>query len=205
MTTAPSQAGPRRIFLAGATGVIGIRLVPLLIQAGHTVAGMTRTAAKADALRSLGAEPIVCDVYDAAALAAAVRAFAPDTIVHQLTDLSAEQQPVAVRGAANARIRREGTRHLLAAAGAAGASRFLVQSVAWTLEGDGGAAKQEMELAVLDFGGVVLRYGRFYGPGTYAPDPDHLPDPPRIHVEEAARRTLPTLDAPSGILTIVEA
>src|SRR5206468_2323278 len=102
--------------------------------------------------------------------------------------------------AANNRIRREGTRNLLAAARAAGAPRFLAQSVAWELPGDGGAAIREHERAVLEGGGVVLRYGRFYGPGTY--HPDDVAKPPAVHIEEAARRTAKALDAPSGVIIV---
>ncbi len=76
-----------RIFFAGSSGVIGTRLVPLLVGAGHFVAGMTRSPAKVEALEALGAEPIVCDVYDSEALAAAVAAFKPDAVLDQLTDL----------------------------------------------------------------------------------------------------------------------
>src|SRR5689334_14423273 len=76
-----------RIFLAGATGVIGIRVLSLLIGAGHVVAGMTRSQEKASTLESLGAEPVVCDVFDAGALRDAVSAFRPDAVMHQLTDL----------------------------------------------------------------------------------------------------------------------
>jgi nucleoside-diphosphate-sugar epimerase len=191
-----------RIFLAGASGVIGVRLVPLLVAGGHVVAGMTRYPERADGLRSIGAEPVVCDVYDADALRSAVVAFAPDAVLHQLTDLPDDVASIPRFEAANARIRREGTRNLLAAARACGASRFVAQSVAWDLGGDAGAAVQEHERAVLHAGGVVLRYGQFYGPGTYFEDEE--PSPPRIHVDEAARRTVPALDAPSGVILITE-
>jgi len=189
-----------RVFLAGATGVIGVRLVPLLVAAGHEVAGLTRSPEKAESLRALGAEPIVCDVFDADALRAAVVEFRPDIVLHELTDLPDDPSQIG-DGAANARIRREGTRNLLAAARAAGARRFLAQSVAWELEGEGAEAKAELERTVLAAGGVVLRYGRFYGPGTY--HPDDLAPPPRIHVDEAARRTAELLDAPSGVYEVV--
>jgi nucleoside-diphosphate-sugar epimerase len=190
-----------RVFVAGATGVIGIRLLGLLVEAGHTVAGMTRTAAKADALRGLGVEPVVCDVYDAPRLTEALVAFAPDVVIDELTDLPDDARLLAGSRGANARIRREGTRNLLLASRAAGVRRILVESVAWALPGEGGAAVAEMEAAVLAAGGVVLRYGQLYGPGTYheaAP-----PEPPRIHVDDAARRTLDALDAEPGVVTIV--
>jgi NAD(P)H-binding len=191
-----------RIFLAGASGVLGIRLVPLLVADGHTVAGMTRSPEKAAGLRKLGAEPVVCDVFDAAALEDAVVAFKPDLVLHQLTDLPDDVSLIQHRVAANARIRTEGTRNLLAAARAAGTTRFLAQSVAWQLEGESGAAGEKLERSVLEARGVVLRYGRFYGPGTYYER--EPPPPPRIHVEEAARRTVEALNAPAGVVTIVE-
>ena len=191
-----------RIFVAGATGVIGVRLVPLLLARAHRVAGMTRSPRKAQELRALGAEPVVCDVFDAAALEQAVSSFRPDAVLDELTDLPDDAGSISAFRQANARVRREGTRNLLAAANTAGAGRFLAQSVAWQLRGDAGAAVEEMERWVLDAGGVVLRCGQFYGPGTYyeqAPPP-----PPRVHVDEAARRTVDVLAAPSGIIEIVE-
>jgi nucleoside-diphosphate-sugar epimerase len=188
-----------RVFVAGASGVIGLRLVPLLVAAGHDVAGMTRTPAKSRRLRGLGAEPVVCDVFDAAALQEAVVAFGPEAVVNELTDLP---DRLSATNEANARIRREGTRNLLAAAEAAGASRFLSQSVAWTLSGDAGAAVEELERLVLAAGGVVFRYGRLYGPGTYYPD--EPPEPPRVHVDLAARRTASALEAPPGIVEVTD-
>lgn len=181
--------------------MIGLRLVPLLVAAGHEVAGMTRSPGKLEAIRMLGAEAVVCDVYDADALRDAVLAFRPEMVMHQLTDLPDDEAGLAAAADANARIRQEGTRNLLAAAGAAGASRVLAQSVAWELEGEGRAAKAELERTVLQAGGVVLRYGRFYGPGTYHVDP---PEPPRIQIDVAAHRTAALLDVPSGIVDVTE-
>lgn len=192
-----------RVFVAGASGVIGKRVVRLLVGAGHDVAAMTRSPGNAAALRELGAEPVVCDVYDAEALARAVMQFAPDAVVHQLTDLPNDMGRIAEFGGANARIRREGTRNLVAAARRAGATRFAGQSVAWAIPGDGGAAVRELEDAVLGIGGVVLRYGRFYGPETYYEDA--LPPSPYVHLDEAAERTVAVLVAgASDIVTIVE-
>jgi uncharacterized protein YbjT (DUF2867 family) len=191
-----------RIFLAGASGVLGVRLVPLLVADGHVVAGMTRSSGKAEAIRTLGAEPVVCDVYDAATLMDAVAGFRPDLVMHQLTDLPDDAASLATAADANARIRREGTRNLLCAAAAAGAPRLLAQSVAWELTGSGGAAKEELERTVLASGGVVLRYGRFYGPDTYHPEP---PEPPRIPIDDAARQTAKLIDSPPGIVEVVEA
>jgi len=191
-----------RVFVAGATGAVGLPLTRVLVEEGHTVAGMTRTSSKAQLISDLGAQPVVCDVYDALALTKAVVDFAPEVVIHELTDLPDDISQLRDASAKNARIRREGTRNLLAAAKAAGATRFIAQSVAWELPGDGGAAKQELEAAVLGVGGVVVRYGMFYGPGTYH---EHdRPDHPRVHVDEAARRTAALLDAPSGIVEVVD-
>lgn len=190
-----------RIFLAGATGVIGVRLVPLLVGRGHTVVGLTRTPAKVELLRSLGAEPVVGDVYDAAALRATMVAAHPDVVLHQLTDLPDDAARIPEFGAANARIRTEGTANLLVAADAAGVSRILAQSIAWRPPGRAEAVEAH-ERMVLDAGGVVLRYGQFTGAGTY--HPDEPPSPPRIDIDRAAERTVELLDAPSGIVTLVD-
>ena len=109
-----------RIFLAGASGVIGVRLIPLLVRDGHEVAGMTRSSGKTAKLRELGAEPVVCDVFDAGALAQAVTAFGPELVMHQLTDLPDQADQIAGFAARNNRMRTEGTRNLLAPACAAG-------------------------------------------------------------------------------------
>jgi nucleoside-diphosphate-sugar epimerase len=161
---------------------------------------MTRSPAKVALLRGLGAEPVVRDAFDAASLREAVVAFQPEAVVNELTDLPDEP---AATSKANARMRREGTRNLLAAAEAARASRFVAQSIAWQLPGDAGAAVAELERLVLEADGVVLRYGRLYGPGTYYEA--EKPEPPRVHVDEAARRTVPALCAPSGILEVTDA
>jgi len=191
-----------RVFLAGASGVIGVRLVPLLVAAGHEVAGMTRSSSKVASLRALGAAPVLCDVYDADALRAEVVAFGPDIVMHQMTDLPDDIADLAAYMDGNSRIRRDGTRHLVAAATAAGADRFVAQSVAFPLPGDAGAAVAEHERMVLDAGGVVIRYGQFYGPGTfYEKEP---PAPPRIHIDDAARRTMPALTAPGGAVVVTD-
>jgi uncharacterized protein YbjT (DUF2867 family) len=185
-----------RVFVAGASGVIGVRLLPLLVAAGHEVAGMTRSPEKAVALRDLGAEPVLCNAFDADALCAVVVAFRSGVVVSELSDLP---DKLAATNEANARMRREGTRNLLGAAKAAGASRFIAQSVAWQLSG---AAVRELERLVLAASGVVLRYGRLYGPGTYYER--EKPESPRVHVDEAARRTVTALDAASGIIEVTD-
>jgi uncharacterized protein YbjT (DUF2867 family) len=203
-TTEPipgEEKGGLRVFLAGATGVIGVRLVPLLIANGHAVAGLTRSPAKAGPLRESGAEPVVCDVFDAAALTAAVVAFAPDIVLHQLTDLPDRADEIAAFAARNDRIRTEGTRNLIEAAEAAGAGHFLAQSIAWRPAGRAQGV-EEHESRVLGAGGVVVRYGQLYGPGTYYET--KLPAQPRIHVDAAAAATPPLMLAPSGVVTVAE-
>jgi nucleoside-diphosphate-sugar epimerase len=187
-----------RIFLAGATGVIGTRLIPLMRADGHQIAAMTRTAAKTDGLRAAGVTPVLCDLFDPAALAAAVKAFQPDVVVHQVTDLPDHIDQLTRFLPANSRVRSEGTRNLLAAAHAAGASGFVAQSIAW----GAGPVIEAHENGVISAGGTVLRYGLFYGPGTWYEN--DLPPPPRVHVEDAARRTVPFLAGPRGTFTIVD-
>lgn len=191
-----------RIFLAGASGVIGVRLIPLLVADGHTVAGMSRTASKASALRELGAEPVVCDVYDVDGLVREVTAFGPNLVMHQLTDLPDQVEEIPTYAPRNNRIRTEGTRNLLAAAQAGNADHFLAQSIAWTPPA-GGEAVATHERLVLAANGVVVRYGTFYGPGTYSAN--RIPPHPRIHIDEAARQTVDLLQAPSGVVVVAEA
>jgi 2-alkyl-3-oxoalkanoate reductase len=183
-----------RVFVAGASGAIGGRLVPMLMEAGHAVVAMTRTADKADAIRASGAEPVLADALDADSVGAAVRAAEPEAVVHQLTALSSmtgNPRKFAEDFALTNRLRTEGTDHLLAAARAAGARRFVAQSYAgWPYAREGGAVKSEDDpldpdppaaardaldaMRYLDrivpgaegIEGVVLRYGGFYGPGT---------------------------------------
>src|SRR5437588_11792172 len=97
-----------RIFLAGATGVIGVRLVPRLLEGGHVVTGMTRSPDKAELLRALGAEPVICDVFDRDAVREAVRAFRTECVLHELTDLPDDQARIGELATLNARIRRDG-------------------------------------------------------------------------------------------------
>jgi nucleoside-diphosphate-sugar epimerase len=192
-----------RIFVAGASGLIGVRLVPLLVEAGHEVAGMTRSPEKAGLLRDLGAEPVICDVFDAEALAEAVAAYGPDSVFHQLTDLPDNVTDMASFGARNDRIRSEGTRNLLAAAVEAGAEQLIAQSIAWDQSDDARrAVTAAHEKTVLAAGGVVIRYGQLWGPGTYyetAP-----PARPRIHLDDAARLTVLALEVPAGVTMVID-
>jgi nucleoside-diphosphate-sugar epimerase len=205
-----------RIFLAGAAGVIGRRLTPLLLAHGHEVWGATRSPDNGEFLRRLGALPVVVDVFDAEALAAAVLEAKPEIVMHQLTDLTAVQDPAKRSGALarNARIRDEGTRNLVAAAREAGARRLIAQSIAWAYapgpqpygedhpldldaKGDravsvqGVASLERQALAASPVEGVVLRYGRLYGPGVGADTP---PSAPSLHVDAAAYAALLAID-----------
>jgi nucleoside-diphosphate-sugar epimerase len=205
-----------RIFLAGAAGVIGRRLTPLLVAHGHAVWGATRSPNNGEFLRKLGVRSVLVDVFDAEALTAAVIEAEPEIVIHQLTDLSTIADP-ARRSAAlatNARIRDEGTRNLVAAARKSGARRLIAQSIAWAYapergpyredhpldanaEGDRGVSVrgvESLERQVLDASpmeGVVLRYGRLHGPGSGADAP---PAPPSVHVDAAAYAALLAID-----------
>lgn len=168
-----------RIFVAGATGVIGRELLPML--AGHEIVGMTRS--RPDVVRDLGGTPALVDVYDREAVLRAVAEARPEVVVDLLTDLAGRDF------AANSRIRREGTANLVPAAVAAGARRFVVESVSFPLEGEGGAALAEMERLVRESGmvAVVLRFALLWGPGTWYEAPQ--PGQEFIHVREAAEQT----------------
>ncbi len=192
-----------RIFFAGASGVIGRHVLPLLIDAGHSVGAMTRSADKAGLLVSAGAQAIVCDVFDRPGLTSAVRAFAPDLVLHELTDLPDDLKDLPSDSLLNARIRVEGTRNLLEAMNGLADVKIVAQSVAWTMRpGREADAVSVLEDAVLAANGVVLRYGFLYGPGTYFES--ELPPAPHVHIDSAAARTLEALIAPTGILEIVD-
>jgi uncharacterized protein YbjT (DUF2867 family) len=192
-----------RVFLAGASGVIGQRLIPRLVQAGHVVGGMTRSPGKTGLLAQLGAEPIVCDVFDQDALIEAVRNFKPDVILNELTDLPDEMEKIGDHAAMNARIRTEGNQNVIEAARQSGSPKILAQTVAWKLpDGPDALAVAELERSVLAEGGVVLSYGQFYGPGTY--NEKRIPAEPRVQIDRAAERTVELLGEPSGIVIITD-
>jgi nucleoside-diphosphate-sugar epimerase len=192
-----------RLFLAGASGVIGQRLVPRLVEAGHVVGGMTRSTSKTELLGHLGAEPILCDVFDREALIQAVGDFKPDVVLNQLTDLPDDVAEIWQFAESNARIRSEGAQNLMEAARRSGSPKILAQSVAWQLpDGPDAQAVAELERSVLAEGGVVLRYGQFYGPGTY--NEQQQPEEPRVHIDRAAERTVEALGEPTGVVVIVD-
>jgi len=211
-----------RVFLAGATGVIGRRLVPLLRAEGHEVVGMTRSAERSERLRAAGAEPVVADAFDAPALARAVAEARPDAMIHQLTSIPARIDPRKMERdfATNDRLRSEGTANLVAAAKAAGVQRLIAQSVAFfyapgppgTVHGEddplldperapkpvqrSAGALGTLERAVLDAGGTVLRYGYFYGPGSAIARDGSTG-------EEVARRRLPVVGSGAGVWSFI--
>ncbi len=182
-----------RIFVAGATGAVGCRLVPRLVREGHVVTGLTHTPSNAGFVQELGAEPIVADALDREAIHAAVSAARPDVIVHELTDLkdASDLRKFERTFASSNRLRIEGTDYLLAAARDCGVKRMVAQSFCgWPYARIGGHVKSEeepldpnppeqqrstldairhLERAVSTSAapeGVVLRYGAFYGPNT---------------------------------------
>jgi nucleoside-diphosphate-sugar epimerase len=204
-----------RVFVAGATGVIGRPLLRRLTEAGYEVTGMTRTPEKAAWLRGMGVEPAVCDALDPSAVRAALERAHPEVIVNQLTDLPSSWDPKS-RYASTDRLWLEGTRALLEAAVPAGARRMVTQSIAFLYAPEGDWVKDEearpftaapgafgesvraaLEMEDMverapDVEGVVLRYGLFYGPGTwYAADGSIA--------EEVRRRRLPIVGRGNGM------
>jgi len=220
------------VFIAGGTGVLGRRIVPRLIADGHRVTALTRTAEGAASLLSAGAAPAPADVYDAEALTRAVRAAAPDVVMHQLTDLGRYDT------AANARIRIEGTRNLVNAAREAAVPRIIAQSIAWVYEpGEKPAAESvpldltapeprrtsvravhALETAVRELPSwVILRYGMLYGRDTwYAPGglmavralagtlTAGADVTSFVHADDAADAAVRALTWPSGVVNVCD-
>ena len=136
-------------------------------------------------------------------LTRAVSAFHPEVVFHQLTDLPDDAGEMAGFRDRNDRMRSEGTRNLLKAAAAAQARRVIAQSIAWEHPDEHArAVTAAHERAVLKAGGVVIRYGQLYGPGTFYPA--SAPPSPRIHVDDTARQTLPALDVPPGVTIVAD-
>jgi nucleoside-diphosphate-sugar epimerase len=204
-----------RVFVAGATGAIGQRLVPQLIARGHEVVGTSRSHERAGGLRAAGAEAVVLDVLDPARVRAAVAAAQPDAIVHQATALAgaSDVKHFDRSFAATNRLRTEGTDALLAAADAVGVERVVAQSYAgWPYAREGGPVKSEdepldpnpahamhetldairhLERVVVEAGGIALRYGGFYG----------APDDPLL--DSVRKRRFPIVGDGSGIWSFV--
>lgn len=215
-----------RVFLAGATGVVGRRLAGLLREAEHEVTGTTRSPGKSQMLRALGIAPIVVDAFDGDALAQAIATARPDIVIHQLTDLpSAPGSPgYPAAQQANRRLRIEGTRNLVQAAKLAGVRRAVAQSIAFVyapgeamraeddpldlaaegvrqLTVQGIVALEREILTTPGIDGVVLRYGYLYGPGTWYAVP---PKPPSVHVDAAAHAALLTVTKGGGVYNIAD-
>jgi 2-alkyl-3-oxoalkanoate reductase len=204
-----------RVFVAGATGAIGARLVPQLVERGHEVIGTSRSPERADRLRGQGAEPVVLDLLDPRAVQEAVAAARPEAIVHQATALAGmiDFKHFDRSFAPTNRLRTEGTDALLAAAREMGVRGFVAQSYAgWPYARNDGPVKTEedpldprpvptmretlaairhLERAVVDAGGVALRYGGFYG----------SPDDPQL--ELVRKRRFPIVGDGEGILSFV--
>lgn len=234
-----------KVFVAGASGVIGRPTVRRLVAAGHEVVGTTRREERAAEIREAGAEAVVCDVFDAEALKEAVIGAKPEVVLHALTALPSRFNPKSDYLAATNEVRTEGTRNLVAAARAAGARRIVAESVAFFYEPEGDWVKGEeaplfrdppgrfaaacealvsLEQQVLEVEGVeglVLRFGWFYGPGTYYARGGSVADEVEkrrypiigngqgtfsfIHVDDAAAAYIAALDrgAP-GIYNVVD-
>ncbi len=224
MTAPSTEVG---VFLAGAGGAIGRRLVPQLIEAGYRVHGTTRSAERAREIAALGAAPVIVDVLDRPAVTQALKDAAPAIVVHQLTDLpQVSGGPLSedmLRS--NARLREEGTAHLVEAALLAGARRFVAQSVAWLYapgpephrESDpldvhaggriaislgGIRALERLTLNSPPIEGTVLRYGQLYGPGTWNRGPNGSAP---VHVDAAAHAALRAVESrATGVFNIAE-
>ncbi len=232
-----------RVFVAGASGAIGRRLMPKLVAAGHEATGMSRSDERAERIREAGAKAVVADVFDEDRVRSVMAEASPDVVVHQLTSLPdrLDFRDQSIYDATN-RVRGEGTRILIESARAAGARRLVAQSIAfiyapqgdWVKDenaplledapggfGEGARVVREMERAVVGAEGLVLRYGFFYGPGTYyASDGSSAEDVRKrrqpivgkgtgtfsfIHVDDAADATITAVErgAP-GVYNVVD-
>lgn len=201
-----------RVFLAGATGVIGRALTPLLVRDGHEVTGMTRSPERARGLEKQGAQAVVCDALDRAGLEQAVAGARPEIVIHELTEIPTQMdaRKAAKQLGPTNRLRREGTRNLIAAAQVAGARRVIAQSIAFAYElsgswikdeeapldvdspyGEAVAAVADLERQVSAADGIVLRYGYLYGPATQF---DH----DGLYGELVRRRRLPIVGSGDG-------
>ncbi len=212
-----------RVFVAGASGVIGRRLVTLLVREGHSVVGMTRTPGKTAALRAAGAEPVVGDALDANAVMVALRDARPEVVVHELTAIPAQLnfRKFDREFESTNLLRTKGTDNLLAAARATGVRRFVAQSFGgWPYARQGGPVKTEQDpldseppaalrgslkairhletgvLGTTGLEGFVLRYGIFYGPGTSLGDAGSV-------LEDIRRRRYPIVGGGSGVWSFV--
>jgi len=234
-----------KVFVAGATGAIGRPLIKSLTLAGHTAFGMVRSQDSSASLADSGAEPIIGDALDAPSVSAAVAKVRPDVIINELTSLPRHYTPTEMKGSAerDARVRLEGNKNLIAAAQQTNVRRFLVQSTGfWYAPGDGLADEGEpfgydaspavvagaqryaeleaMTLGRTEFEGVSLRYGFFYGPGTWFEADGDMGKQVRqqqvpiigsgqgvwswVHIDDAADATAKALDCAPGAYNIVD-
>jgi 2-alkyl-3-oxoalkanoate reductase len=209
-----------RVLVAGASGVIGGPLVRQLVAAGHEVTGTTSSPARTGAIEAAGGRAAVCDALDAAAVAETVAAARPEVVVNELTRLPREYNPRTVDYEPTNRVRREGGRNLLEAARSAGARRFVSQSIAFLYAPEGPSVLEEdappwtdapggfsegvatligHERAVLEADGVdglVLRYGQFYGPGTYFARDGSI-------ARRVAKRQFPIIGPGEGVFSFI--
>jgi nucleoside-diphosphate-sugar epimerase len=233
-----------KVFVAGATGAIGLPLVRVLCALGHEVTGMTRAGRAVDRLRELGARVSHADAFDAEAVRAAIAAAAPDVVIDQMTWLPASPADVLTSLPNDTRLRREGGANLIAAARAAGVKRFVLQSRGFYLDAPAGrladetarfrsdapgevghaaramAENEAQLLATPALAGVALRYGFFYGPGTwYRPDGavaelvkngastiigDGNAVWSFVHLDDAVAATVAALTAEPGMYNVVD-
>jgi len=209
-----------RVFVAGASGVIGRVLVPKLVAAGHEVTGTARKEQSAEAIRAAGAEPAVCDCLDPVAVEEAVIAANPEVIVSELTRLPEKYDLRTIDYGPTNRVRVEGGRNLISAGRKVGARRFITQSVAFVYEPEGDWVKDEDAPTFTDapgpfksgleatmtserealgaegMEGLVLRYGQFYGPDTYFDRGGSI-------ASEVERRRFPIVGKGSGVFSFI--
>ena len=234
-----------RVFLAGATGAVGRPLLDQLVAAGHEVTGMTSRAENASRIEAAGARPVVCDALDSEAVSKVVAEASPEVVISQLTRLPREYNPRKIDYGPTNRARAEGGHNLIVAAQATGARRFVTQSIAFIYAPEGEMVKDEearpwtdapepfrsgahptldhereaMQTPGLE--GLVLRYGQFYGPGTYYASDGSVADQVRrrrfpivgrgdgvfsfIHLDDAASATIAAVEHGSpGVYNVVD-
>ncbi|WEX86534.1 NAD(P)-dependent oxidoreductase [Sinorhizobium garamanticum] len=233
-----------KIFIAGATGAVGLPLVRVLLTLGHQVTGMTRPGPGSDRLRELGAEVSFADAFDRKAVHRAIEAAAPDVVIDQLTWLPANPADIIKAMPNDTRLHREGGANLIAAAEELGVRRYIMQSRGFYLEAPAGELADETArlrydapgeigestraigvyedrvLASPSLDGVVLRYGFFYGPGTWYRPEGAIADQARkgesaiigegngvwsfVHIDDAIAATIASLTAEPGVYNVVD-